>query len=68
MGARLSAGTTTSTYAGELRVEGENHASLLDAIAWYGGNSGVGYDLDEHEDSSDWPNKQYDHSGPAPVR
>ena len=64
------AGTTTSTYAGELRVEGEHNAPLLDAIAWYGGNSGVGYDLDEHHDSSGWPNKQYDHAraGTRPVK
>ena len=35
------AGTVTDTYAGNLTILGRNHAPLLDAIAWYGGNSGV---------------------------
>ena len=31
---------------------GDNNAPELDAIAWYGGNSGVGFDLDNGMDSS----------------
>ena len=56
------AGTETATYAGDLRILGENNAPALDPIAWYGGNSGVDFDLDNGADSSDWPNKQYPHT------
>jgi formylglycine-generating enzyme required for sulfatase activity len=56
------AGTTTATYAGDLRIVGDNNAPRLDDIAWYGGNSGVGYELAEGFDSSGWPNKQYPHT------
>ena len=55
------AGTETSTYAGEMKVLGANNAPLLDGIAWYGGNSGVGFELSAGEDSSDWEEKQYPH-------
>jgi len=55
------ANTQTSTYYGELEIIGERNAPVLDDIAWYGGNSGVGFDLEEGYDSSDWPEKQYDH-------
>ncbi len=34
------AGTETSTWVGDLTLRGENDAPELDAIAWYGGNSG----------------------------
>jgi formylglycine-generating enzyme required for sulfatase activity len=56
------AGTTAATYAGDQEILGENNAPLLDAIAWYGGNSGHEFDLDEGEDSSSWSNKQYPHT------
>jgi formylglycine-generating enzyme required for sulfatase activity len=56
------AGTETATYAGDMRIVGENNAPVLDAIAWYGGNSGVGFDLDNGHDTSDWKEKQYDHT------
>ena len=61
------AGTTTSSYAGEVKILGENNAPVLDAIAWYGGNSGV--DLENGWDSSGWSEKQYDHdrAGTHPV-
>lgn len=63
------AGTTTSTYAGEMRILGANNAPVLDAIAWYGGNSGVDFELSEGGESSGWPEKQYEHSraGAHPV-
>lgn len=56
------AGTTTATYAGPIEIIGEYNAPVLDAIAWYGGNSGKDLDLREGEDSSGWPEKQYTHS------
>ena len=55
------ANTQTATYYGELEIIGERNAPVLDDIAWYGGNSGVDFDLEEGRDSSDWPEKQYDH-------
>ena len=55
------AATETSTYAGELEVLGECNGPILDEIAWYSGNSGVEFDLENGYDSSDWPNKQFDH-------
>lgn len=63
------AGTTTATYAGDLNIKGERDASILDSIAWYGGNSGVDYELENGWDSSDWPEKQVRHTkaGNHPV-
>ena len=55
------AGTATATYAGDLEIKGESNAPILDAIAWYGGNSGKDFDLENGVDSSDWREKQYDH-------
>jgi formylglycine-generating enzyme required for sulfatase activity len=56
------AGTETATYAGPMVIPGDNNAPVLDKIAWYGGNSGVGFDLKIGEDSSGWPDKQYPHT------
>jgi formylglycine-generating enzyme required for sulfatase activity len=63
------AGTDTATYAGAMHIVGERNAPVLDAIAWYGGNSGVGFELQNGVDSSDWRGKQYDHkrAGTRPV-
>ena len=36
------AGTEMALYSGAIAIEGENNAPALDAIAWYGGNSGGG--------------------------
>jgi len=55
------AGTTTSTYAGELEILATCNAPRLHDIAWYSGNSGVGFDLNDGHDSSGWPEKQFDH-------
>ena len=62
-------GTTGATWVGGLDLRGENNAPILDAIAWYGGNSGHGFDLSNGVDSSEWPNKQYAHTraGTRPV-
>jgi formylglycine-generating enzyme required for sulfatase activity len=63
------AGTTTATYVGDLEILGSNNAPVLDAIAWYGGNCGVGFDLETGIDTTTWPEKQYDFSqgGTHPV-
>ena len=62
------AGTTTATYAGELHIIGENNAPVLDAIAWYGGNSGSMHP--KASDSADWSEKQHPHerSSTQPVK
>ena len=61
------AGATTALYTGPLTIEGENNGPELNPIAWYGGNSGVDYE--GGRDSSDWPNRQYEHTraGTHPV-
>ena len=54
------AGTTTSLSSGKnLRILGENNGPELDDIAWYGGNSSVGFELSNGYDCSGWPDKQY---------
>jgi formylglycine-generating enzyme required for sulfatase activity len=59
------AGTTTATYAGDLRIVSDYNAPLLDLIAWYAGNSGVGYS-GQGWDASTWPNKQYNFTTAGP--
>jgi formylglycine-generating enzyme required for sulfatase activity len=61
------AGTQTTVYTGELQILGRSNAPALDAIAWYGGNSGVTYA--GGYDCSEWEEKQYrsDTCGPHPV-
>ena len=61
------AGTTTATYAGAIEILGSSNAPVLDAIAWYAGNSGVSYV--GGDDCSGWPEKQYPSSfcGTHPV-
>jgi formylglycine-generating enzyme required for sulfatase activity len=63
------AGTETATYAGAMEILGDNNAPVLDSIAWYGGNSGVGFELENGYDSSGWSGKQYEHerAGTRPV-
>lgn len=64
------AGTETAIYTGVLDILGECNAPALDSIAWYGGNSGVDFDLDNGHDSSGWPEKQFPHTkaGTHPVK
>jgi len=52
------AGTTEATYAGPMQIVGKCNAPVLDAIAWYGGNSSVGYQ-GKGWDTTKWPEKQY---------
>lgn len=63
------AGTETATFAGALEILGEFNAPVLDAIAWYGGNSGIEFELKNGKDSSVWPEKQFEHAraGTHPV-
>jgi formylglycine-generating enzyme required for sulfatase activity len=50
------AGTTTSVYTGRLSILAQFDAPGLDAIAWYGGNSGVTYE--GAFDCSTWSGRQ----------
>ena len=52
------AGTTTALFNGIIVFLGENNAPALDGVAWYSGNSSVGYE-GAGWDTKDWPNKQY---------
>ncbi|MCC6899122.1 MAG: SUMF1/EgtB/PvdO family nonheme iron enzyme [Polyangiaceae bacterium] len=61
------AGTTSALYSGPLTIRGKNDGPELDAIAWYGGNSGVSYS--DAWNCSGWPEKQFEASrcGTHPV-
>jgi len=63
------AGTDAALYSGAIEILGSNNAPALDPIAWYGGNSGVGFDGPNGYDSTGWPEKQYPDSpsGTHPV-
>jgi formylglycine-generating enzyme required for sulfatase activity len=52
------AGTSTAIWIGDLKILGERNAPKLDEIAWYGGNSGKGFDLVVGHDTSDWEEMQ----------
>ena len=56
------AGTRTATYAGSMTILGANNAPILEGIAWYGGNSGVEFDLEEGHDASGWEEKAHEFS------
>ena len=45
-------GRTRRSIPGDIAILGERNAPALDPIAWYGGNSGVGFELAEGYDSS----------------
>lgn len=53
--------TETALYTGALNIRGKRDGPELDAIAWYGGNSGVGFELELGRDSRGWVEKQYPH-------
>jgi formylglycine-generating enzyme required for sulfatase activity len=55
------AGTTGDTYVGDLEILGDANAPLLDSIAWYGGNSGHEFDLENwYSLEQDWlKDRQY---------
>jgi formylglycine-generating enzyme required for sulfatase activity len=44
-----------------LVIVGNRNAAVLDPIAWYGGNCGVDFDLEENGDvTAQWPEKQHE--------
>jgi formylglycine-generating enzyme required for sulfatase activity len=58
------AGTIGATYAGSMRIVGERNAPILESIAVYGGNSGVGYQ--GRWGCRDWPERARSASGCGP--
>jgi formylglycine-generating enzyme required for sulfatase activity len=64
------AGTDTALYTGPIEILGDNNAPTLDAIAWYGGNSGVGFELSYGRYLTSSVDKQYTDSpsGTHPVK
>jgi formylglycine-generating enzyme required for sulfatase activity len=64
------AGVEAATYAGPMKILGRHNAPVLNKIAWYGGNSGVEFELADGHDSTTWPEKQYRHSkaGTHPLK
>ncbi len=56
------AGTATALYSGPIAILGHHNAPALDPIAWYGGNSGRAYDLDEGQATTGmlWNEMQYE--------
>ncbi len=60
------AGSSAATYAGDMECVGAFHAPVLDAIAWYGGNSGVDETVLHAGDSSKQLEQQYPHTRMAP--
>ena len=64
------AGTDTSLPNGEnLVVLGDNNGRGLNSIAWYGGNSSVGFELSNGYDCSGWKDKEFagSRAGTHPV-
>jgi len=61
------AGTKAASYGGAIVTLIQNHAPVLDEIAWYGGNSGVTYA--DAVDCSEWPGRiqPTPHCGTHPV-
>lgn len=67
------AGTSTAIYTGALEIIGDANAPALDPIAWYGGNSGHKYDLEQSEDIATYSwlsNKQFPftHAGTRKIK
>ncbi|PPD25071.1 MAG: Sulphatase-modifying factor protein [Methylomonas sp.] len=64
------AGIDTALYSGTIDIIGKYNAPALDAIAWYGGNSGEQFVLENGWDTSDWQEMQYPHAkaGTHPVK
>jgi formylglycine-generating enzyme required for sulfatase activity len=63
------AGEPAAVYTGGLEILGDGNAPALDPIAWYGGNSGVGFELEEGHDIDYLSDRQFNQnpSGPHPV-
>jgi len=63
-------GANTAPYDGAFEILGINNAPALDPVGWYGGNSGIDFELEDGDDASGWSEKQYefDRAGTHPVR
>jgi len=63
------AGTETATYAGDVEILSDFNAPVLDGIAWYAGNCGVGFELTDGRDMSKLRDKQhkFERGGTRPV-
>jgi len=63
------AGEQGAIYTGALEIPGDGNAPALDPIAWYGGNSGVGFELENGETIGYLSDRQYpdNPSGTHPV-
>ena len=63
------AGSRTALSNGKLTIKGKNNGPELDEVAWYGGNSSVGFELSNGHDCSGWLEKQYEgtKAGTHPV-
>ncbi len=55
------AGSETALYSGPIEILGQRNAPALNAIAWYGGNSGEEFELGNGWDTSNWKDQQYPH-------
>lgn len=53
------AGTTDALYSGPIEIIGNRNAPALDPIAWYGGNCGVDFDLEDGVGAK-WGKQQYE--------
>lgn len=53
------AGTETALWTGGITIRGENDAPELNAISWYGGNSGQELEVSNSYVAKDWPKQQY---------
>lgn len=64
------AGSEGAIYSGELEAMGDSNAPALDPIAWYSGNSGEGFELEQGADLSFYSDRQYvnEQSGTREVR
>jgi formylglycine-generating enzyme required for sulfatase activity len=64
------AGTETALYTGAIEILGEANAPELDPIAWYGGNSGVDFELENGKERKWLSEMQYPEglAGTHPVK
>ncbi|MCG6943542.1 MAG: formylglycine-generating enzyme family protein [Thiohalocapsa sp.] len=53
------AGTDAALYTGPMEISGDANAPALDPIAWYGGNSSVGFELANGAERSWLTDMQY---------
>jgi formylglycine-generating enzyme required for sulfatase activity len=64
------AGTETALYAGPIEILGDANAPALDPIAWYGGNSNQGFELENGQERTWLREMQYPggKAGTHPVK